>query len=328
MCEAGRVRYVVYGAGAIGGVIGGRLAGAGHEVVLVARGDHLAALRADGLTLCTPDEELHPPVTAVGTPGEAAPVAGDVVILAMKSQATGPAVAELAAVADPDVAVVCAQNGVENERHALRRFARTYAMCVVLPATHLQPGVVNLHTAPVSGILDVGRYPEGLDRTAERISADLQAATFESRPGPDVMRWKYAKLLNNLGNALDAACGMEARGSDLYHRAREEGRKCFRAAGIAWASSSEDTERRKALPAMRPAGGVTHQGSSSWQSLARGTGNIEAEWLNGEVVLLGRLHGVPTPVNDALCRVATRLAREGAAPGSLTVSDLEAEVAA
>ncbi|HEY2428679.1 MAG TPA: 2-dehydropantoate 2-reductase N-terminal domain-containing protein [Acidimicrobiales bacterium] len=322
------MRYLIYGAGAIGGSIGGRLAASGQDVVLIARGPHLDALRTGGLTLWTPDEELHPPLTVVGTPGEAAPGPGDVVVLAVKSQATEAVAAELAAVADPEVRVVCAQNGVENERVVLRRFRRTYAMCVVLPATHLEPGVVNLHAAPIGGILDVGRYPAGIDEGAERISQDLVKASFASRPEEDVMRWKYAKLLNNLGNALDAACGMAARGSDLFHQAREEARACYRAAGIAWASSEEDRARRQVMPPLRAAGGVEHQGSSSWQSLARGTGTIEADWLNGEIVLLGRLHGVPTPVNAALARLANRMAREGTKPGSLTVEDVEAEVAA
>jgi len=328
MCEAEAVRYIIYGPGAIGGSIGGRLAASGQEVVVIARGAHLEALRTRGLALWTPEEELHPPVTAVGTPAEAAPGPGDVVVLAMKSQGTEAAVIELAAVAGPDVAVVCAQNGVENERVTLRRFPRTYALCVVLPATHLEPGVVNLHIAPVSGILDVGRYPVGVDEIAERISADLRAASFESRAVDDVMRWKYRKLLNNLGNALDAACGMEARGTDLFHQAREEARACYRAAGVASASTEEDRQRRESLPPLRPAGGVEHQGSSSWQSLARGTGSIEADWLNGEIVLMGRLHGVPTPVNEALVRIANRMARERIIPGSLRVEDIQAEVAA
>ena len=49
------MRFIVYGAGAIGGVIGGRLFQAGHGVTLIARGDHLRALQGDGLTLATPD---------------------------------------------------------------------------------------------------------------------------------------------------------------------------------------------------------------------------------------------------------------------------------
>ena len=320
------MRYIVYGAGAIGGAIGGRLAEAGRDVVLIARGDHLDALRSDGLSLVTPDRELRPPVTAVGTPAEAAPEAGDVVILAMKSQGTEAAVSELDALAAPEVAVVCAQNGVDNERVALRRGMSTYGMCVVVPASHLEPGVVLLHAEEVSGVLDLGRYPDGVDEMAERIAADLREATFIAGAQPRIMRWKYAKLLSNLGNALDAACGMGARQSDLYRRARAEGEACYQAAGIDVASDEEAKERQSGLSELRPAGGKEHQGSSSWQSLARGTGNIEADWLNGEVVLLGRLHGVATPVNDVLRRLADRMAREGVEAGSVPLEQVESDV--
>jgi 2-dehydropantoate 2-reductase len=68
-------------------------------------------------------------------------------------------------------------------------------------------------------------------------------------------------------------------------------------------------------------------GSSSWQSLARGTGAIETDYLNGEIVLLGRLHGVPTPVNMALCKQAARAARRGASPGELSVDEVLAVAA-
>ena len=65
-------------------------------------------------------------------------------------------------------------------------------------------------------------------------------------------------------------------------------------------------------------------GGSSWQSLARGAGSIEADSLNGEVALEGALHGVPTPVNALLQRLATRAAAEGAAPGSWSLEELSA----
>lgn len=320
------MRYIVYGAGAIGGAIGGRLAQSGQQVFLIARGPHLEALRRGGLRLVTPEEEVRSPLTAVGSPVEAGPEPGDVIILAMKSQGTEAALRELDAVVGPDVTVVCAQNGVDNERTVLRRGLATYAMCVMLPATHLEPGTVFLHAAPVGGILDVGRYPIGIDERSEGLAADLQAAMFDSRADPNVMRWKYAKLLNNLGNALDAACGPGSRRSDLFRRARAEGEACYRAAGIDHASREEDRQRRTVMSPPRAAGGLEHQGSSSWQSLARGTGNIEADWLNGEIVLLGRLHGVPTPVNEVLRRLANRMARDRVRPGSLSTEQIEAEV--
>ena len=75
---------------------------------------------------------------------------------------------------------------------------------------------------------------------------------------------------------------------------------------------------------LRPAGGKTRSKGSSWQSLSRGAGSIEVDHLNGEIVLLGHLHGVPTPVNAGLQRLANRAARTGAGAGSLTVEELTA----
>src|SRR5690606_11322856 len=121
------------------GLIGGRLAEAGHDVTLVARGEHLRAMQRGGLTLRSPDGTVTVPVRAVGSPAEAGLAGGDVVVLAVKSQDTAEAVAALARVAPPGVAVVCAQNGVANERVALRAFPDVYGMVVMLPATHLEP---------------------------------------------------------------------------------------------------------------------------------------------------------------------------------------------
>jgi 2-dehydropantoate 2-reductase len=58
------------------------------------------------------------------------------------------------------------------------------------------------------------------------------------------------------------------------------------------------------------------------------TGRLETAYLNGEIVLLGRLHGVPTPANGFLAGLAADLLRRGAAPGSMTVAEIEAAAAA
>ncbi len=319
------MRYVIYGAGAVGGVIGGCLAHHGHDVALLARGEHLAALQARGLELQTPELTVTLPIPAAANPA-ALPVSdGDVVILATKSQDTLGAVEQVAAVA-PDVPIVCAQNGVDNERVALRRLPRVYGMSVFLPATHLAPGVVQANGAPAIGILDLGCYPEGTDDLCNRIAADLTTAGFSSRPDPAIMRHKYAKLLLNLANAIEAAGGDAARQSDLVARAQAEAHRCFEAAGIDVAPPEEAQRRREGVLGLRPVNGQRRQGGSSWQSLARGTGRIETDYLNGEIVLLGRLHGIPTPVNEMLQRVANRLAREQQPPGSLTTDQLLAEL--
>ena len=58
-----------------------------------------------------------------------------------------------------ELPLVCAQNGVENERIGLRRFRRVYGICVMLPATHLEPGVVEAQGSPHPGMLNIGWYP-------------------------------------------------------------------------------------------------------------------------------------------------------------------------
>lgn len=68
----------------------------------------------------------------------------------------------------------------------------------------------------------------------------------------------------------------------------------------------------------RRVGGARRAGGSTWQSLARGTRTAEADYLNGEIVLLGRLHGVLTPANEAARRLVNQFARDGLAPGTLT----------
>jgi 2-dehydropantoate 2-reductase len=321
------MRFMVYGAGAIGGAIGGRLFEAGHDVTLVARGDHLRALQDDGLTLVSPDGSATLRPAAVGHPAEAGLRAGDVVILAMKSQDTPSAVADLAAHAPPGISVACAQNGVENERVALRFFPDVYAVTVMLPATHLQPGVVVAHLAPTTGLLDIGRYPDGVDAVAEDVAAALSGATFGSEARPDVMRWKYRKLILNLGNAVEAVCGPNAaRSTPLVRMARAEGEACLEAAGIDAVSIADDRARRGDVFELRPVPGHERQGGSSWQSLARGLRRVETDYLTGEIVLLGRLHRVPTPVNDLLQRLASRMAAEGRPPGSMAAEDVLARL--
>lgn len=321
------MRYVVYGAGAVGGVVAARLAQAGRAVVAIARGPHLDAIRAGGLRFASPNESLTLSMPAVAGPAELEWTTDDVVLMCMKTQDTRNALAELRAAAGGDVPVICCQNGVANERMALRCFERVYAMVVMLPAAHLEPGAVTSQSKAATGILDAGRYPEGVDALIEEVTADLEAATFSARPDPRVMRFKYAKLLMNLGNSLQAACapGREAR--DLYARARDEALRCFEASGIDWASDEEFRERRAAWIELAPVAGQTRGGGSSWQSLARGTGSIEADYLNGEIALLGRLQGIPTPVNRVLQQVANEMANSRGLPGSFPLDELRARIA-
>ncbi|MCL6673024.1 ketopantoate reductase family protein [Streptomyces panaciradicis] len=326
------MRYIIIGAGAVGGAIGGRLAGAGHEVVAVARGAHLAALREDGLRLTVPDGRHTYRLPAVEDPDELGALrADDVLVLAVKTQDTaaalaawGPAPVAGGGTAAERLPLLCAQNGVEGQRLALRVFRHVYGVCVWLPATFVEPGRISAAGAPLTGILHVGRYPHGTDETVRRIAADLEKTRFLEAPVvPDVTRWQYAKLLSNLANALEAVSSAAGdRAGELYRRVRAEGEAVLDAAGIAYASAQEQRETRGHKVDPVPLDGAPRGGGSSWQSLTRGTGTIEADHLNGEIALLGRLHGVPTPLNELLQRLANTFAREHRAAGSMPVEEL------
>ncbi|MET7332724.1 2-dehydropantoate 2-reductase N-terminal domain-containing protein [Nonomuraea sp. NPDC005650] len=310
------MRYIVIGAGAVGGTIGARLHQGGHDVLLVARGAHHEALKRDGLRLITPGSTETLDIPAADGPVPARE--DDVLILATKSQDT------LAALAGwpSDLPVVCAQNGVANERMVLRRFDRVYGMCVWLPSQHMEPGVVAAYGHPYSGLLHVGRYPQGVDDLAERIAGDLGKHGLVGLTQPDVMRWKYGKLLSNLGNAVEALLGHVPGRDDVVESARAEARAVLDRAGIAYSTPAEEASLRGHQVDIQPIEGIVRGGGSSWQSLARSTGSIEADYLNGEIVLLGRLHGVPTPVNEVLRREANRFAQERQAPGSMPLETL------
>ncbi|MGB9344433.1 MAG: 2-dehydropantoate 2-reductase N-terminal domain-containing protein [Ilumatobacteraceae bacterium] len=314
------MRIIVVGAGAVGGVVAANLALAGMPVVAVARGEHARVMRESGLRYESPTGTRIVDLPVATSVGEIDVTDDDVFMLGVKSQDTVGVLNDLRAAGVTDQPIVCMQNGVANERQALRLFPNVYGMVVMLPADHLAPGVVRVWTAPSSGLLDVGRYPHGVDDLSVQLAATLEAATFGSIPRADIMSWKYRKLLMNLGNAVEAVCGRDAR---LGEMVRAEGEAVLAAAGITVVSTEEDLARRGDALKIQPVGDEPHRaGGSSWQSLQRGTGTIETDYLTGEIVLLGRLHGVPTPANQALQQAAAEMARTGEAPASRTVDDV------
>lgn len=314
------MRYVVLGIGAVGGTIAWGLSRAGHDVTGVARGEHYERIASDGLVVERPDDTHTCHIPVVSTAREAHAGAGDVVIVATKSHQVEAALDDLATNASPDAVVITATNGVAAEAMALRRFARVAGVCTIVSATHLEPGVVTSFGWPDLGILDLGAYPGSADVPSEAIAAAFTSAGFRSRAVDDIMRLKYRKLIGNVGNAIEALVGRDTESAVLRERAREEAVAVFAAAGIEVATAEEDALRRDGL-STRPAGSG-RGGSSTWQSLARGQGTVETEFLNGEVVLLGRLQGVATPVNLMLQHRMRRLVASGEAPGGIRVREL------
>jgi 2-dehydropantoate 2-reductase len=316
------MRFIIYGAGAVGGTIGAELFDHGHEVLLIARGAHYEAIKKSGLIFNTPGGSRTLPIPVVSHPDQITFCESDVVILTVKSQHTSATLQDLLAAAGPDIPLVCCQNGVNNEREALRLFTHVYAMVVMLPANHLEPGVVECNSANKSGVLDAGCYPNGTDDTITKVTQALDNANFSARADVSMMRWKYKKLLSNINNSLQAVCKMDADTDGISKMLFEEASAVFTAAGIALVSIEEEKQRYGDLIRIRPIAGKRRAGSSSWQSLANGKGDIESDYLNGEITLLGRLHGIATPANTVLQNLATLAARKGSKPGMYTSAEI------
>lgn len=299
------MRIIVYGIGAVGGAIAAQLSFSGQEVIGIARGRQLDAIRASGLTLSTPQGTRTARFPVHADPAEISFRQDDVVLLTMKTPDTLGALQRLNAAGAAALPVFCFQNGVANEPLALRFFANVYGATVMLPADYDTPGQVAAYFAPRIGAFDIGRYPSGTDGTVEKLCGVLSASGFIVDPRDDVMSSKYRKLLANLRNIIDAALGDTELQRKWYAKARAEAEAVLSAAGIGWDKTDAMAREELTITAIS---GRTRVGSSTLQSIVRGTGSLETDFLNGEIVLLGRLNGMATPVNSALCRLSIELA--------------------
>jgi len=315
-------RFVILGVGAIGGTVATLLSNAGREVLGIARGRQLEILREGGLTLRTPMGSQHARFPVAASPQEAGLRPDDVILLCVKTQHTEAALLQLREAGMTDQPLFCLQNGVANERLALRYFPNVHGVTLILPADFVSAGEVVAYGAPCTGLLDIGRFPGGTDKADVALAEALTEAGLPSEVRGDVMASKYRKLLVNLGNIVGAALGSDEGTEEILAKLKAEGEAVMAAAGIAVDPADRDAKRRVGKMKISEVPGVTRVGSSTAQSLARGAGSVETDYLNGEIALLGRLHGVPTPANAWFTELAARLVREGAAPGAVSKADI------
>jgi len=330
-------RYIILGAGAVGGALGGRLGLVGRDVVLVARGDHLAALRQGGLRLRTPDEDVTQQLPAIAAPDEIDLDIDDVLILATKSQQANDVLLRWAdalvhqngaviGTAGEQLPIFIALNGVAGEAFAHRYFRRVFGVCVWMPVVHLVPGEVIIRSTPQSGMLHIGQVPKSLpdgDQVLKQVADDLIAANFDVPLPDDVMAWKYRKLISNIGNVFQALVSRNGDWRPLAAEAETEARSVLDAARIGYISDAEETAARAAGFTMKPVPGVAEStGGSTWQSLQRSTGNIETDYLNGEIAMIAHRIGMEAPINSRLAILARRAAVTGAKPGDVSAQQL------
>ncbi|GIG28285.1 ketopantoate reductase family protein [Cellulomonas marina] len=328
-------RYVVIGAGAVGLALAARLHLAEIPVALVARGASLDVVARDGVRYTDP----------TGTRAVAVPVADragtrlapdDVLVLTVKAQQADDALGEWAwqPVHDPadphalaaDLPVLVLQNGLATEAQALRRFATVLSASILVPAQSLEPGAVAVAAADPAAVLSIGLAPDGTDARVDALVADLQRAGIAAHSTDDVLPWKALKLLGNVNNAVELLGGSDEERKALSRELTAEARTVLEEAGL---EPADGAERDEAVGRIRiqPTEGWEPGRASTFQSVARGASSVETDYLNGEIVLLGRLHEVPTPLNAALQRVVGASFARGEAPGTVTVADVRAVAA-
>jgi 2-dehydropantoate 2-reductase len=342
-----QTRYLIFGAGAIGAAVGGLLLNAGARVEFIARPLYAEALKR-GITISQDGKETFFKTDAVVTAASQLQYQeGDIVIFAMKSQVMEEAVAELAAVCDRKIPVVCLQNGVRNEEIAARRFDQVYAGLVFLSAVQLDPQVITL---PRGRSIVIGLYPNQVDELSHFMCEDLRRASFDALASSYAMAMKWGKLVANLNNATHTITGfwLELGVADpdmrrLIVAVRDEGLRVLATAEIAveppegepspiriveWTNklreSHKDSPEALAKAANLPEALRTY--ASMYQDLYLGRQSNEAAYLNGEIVELGKQLGLPTPYNSTLLEIVNQMFAEGRKPGIYTPAKLHAMI--
>lgn len=336
MAERDDRRYVIIGAGAIGGTLGGLLARAETSTVLVARGRHAEVLAADGLTLRTPDGTWRTPVTVASRPDQVQLTERDVLVFTTKTQQLDAALQEWVdrpvrgtrGTAGELLPAMTALNGVAAEEKALRYFARVFGVCVWLPAVHVEPGEVIVRSWPVAGQFHIARWPAGAGEAADAelltgLAEAWSEAGIRTRITPDVAPWKYNKLLSNLGNGVGALTAGATDAGEILDALRAEGENVLRSTGIEFVPFETSRAVRADGPVIRPVPGWDGGPSNStWQSFSRNTGNVETDFFNGEIARIAHRHGTRAPLNAAVARAVRMAVRDGAGPGCYSASQL------
>jgi len=318
------MRIAIIGAGAVGSVLGSLLWRAGEDVVLVGRAAHVAAIRAAGLNV----EGVLGGFKATPSAEERLSTRPELGLLTVKTQDIVTALRENAAMLD-GVPIVVLQNGLRGEELAATvvRAEQLVSAVVALHAQYLVPGHVVLMQS--EGLL-IGRPNGKNDEVIERVRSVLEKAVPTSVTA-NIRGAGWTKLIVNLSSVLPALCDESFKQvykdpflRQLAVHLMREGIAVAERAGIRLESIPGTSLRLVTLVAHSPAalagdvaarktaGIETHWPlkGSTWQSVARGR-PTEIEYLNGEIVRMGKELHVSTPFNELVVTLMQRVASEG-----------------
>jgi 2-dehydropantoate 2-reductase len=286
------------GAGGVGAYLGSRLAIAGAEVHLIARGAHLAAMLANGLTIVTPEgarstHEVH----ATDDPGEIGPV--DVVLFLVKSYDTEAAAGLLPPLMAEQTVVISLQNGIDNESRiaAVVGDGRVAGGAAYFLSAIEAPGVVRSNEARiVVGELEPGPPSERIERFVEV----ARRGGIHASASSDVRLTKWQKYVLLVAfSAVTAATQLTVgdirrskAASAMLRSIMEEAWQVGRAQGVPLADDHVDRSHELVLAQ------ADDEGTSLRHDLLTGH-RMELDALQGTLMRLGRQSGIPTPWTDA-----------------------------
>ena len=293
------MRIAVMGTGGVGGYFGAHLARA-HEVAFIARGAHLAAMRARGLLLTgTRGDIALPTVTATDDPASIGPL--DLVLFCVKLYDTEAAAEAIRPMMGPETRVLCLQNGIDGPEKLARVFGteRVLAGAAYVAASIVEPGVVR-YTSDMSRIV-FGPLRGAPDGFAIGFAAHCRDAGFEAEASQNVASVLWTKMMLLAANAgLSSASRKPVRAiyDDPVSRraaleAMAEVREVAAARGVAIEDGAE--ARLAALCRTYP----MDLYPSMYTDLMAGR-RLEIDSLGGLIARLGAALGVPTPVNRTL----------------------------
>ena len=289
---------VVLGAGAIGSVYAAKLS-AHHPVTVVARPEHVQAIRSNGLRLIG-RETTTVRVNAVTRLDALA--ANTVVLLTTKVNASEAALAPIAELVRDDTVIVCVQNGLDSEgiaRRAVRNRCPVLRAITQFGAIFQGPGLINF-TASGYTLLEDGPFSAG-------IAAMLTTAGLDGRISPDIKTEIWRKLIFNcVINPITAITGTEVGGiadprlDPLKRLVIDECLEVARSEGVSFEIDF--------LPTIADVFGASRTIASMRQDLMRGR-PTEIDHMNGAVAALGRRKGIDCPVNSALTAIIKAMDR-------------------
>jgi 2-dehydropantoate 2-reductase len=324
------LRICVFGAGAVGGHFAAQLAASGHEVSVIARGAHLAAMRANGVTLLKGERRIVGKVKATQDPREIGPV--DFVIVTLK--ATG--LAQFAELAAPllgrETAVVFAQNGIPwwyaqglsgarpapPDLSALDpggRLARAIAPervagSVVYSANEVvAPGVVRSN-APDRNVLVLGEPDDRPSARLRALAAALEKSEIQAPIESDIRRSVWAKLVINLWSSSIGVVTEATVRDNLADPGLAALRPVMQGEGRAIAAAHGVRTEGAPLPPPPPAGGPRHK-TSMLQDYEQGR-PMEVEAILMAPLWFARAAKVPVPVLETVIAFAAHKAKKKA----------------